>query len=128
MKKFIKLFVFSAFFILLGFFLFLLINFYSSNPGIKGKISLKGITEEVKIIIDEWGVPHVFAQNEKDLFFACGYMHARERMWQMELTRRAGFGKLSEIFGKRTLERDRFMRNLGLKEAAIHTPMVSIPG
>ena len=119
MKKFIKLFVFSAFFILLGFFLFFLINFYSSNPGIKGKISLKGITEEVKIIIDEWGVPHVFAQNEKDLFFACGYMHARERMWQMELTRRAGFGKLSEIFGKRTLERDRFMRNLGLKEAAI---------
>jgi len=119
MKKFIKLFAVSAFFILLGFFLFFLINFYSSNPGIKGKIFLKGITEEVKIIIDEWGVPHVFAQNEKDLFFACGYMHARERMWQMELTRRAGFGKLSEIFGKRTLERDRFMRNLGLKEAAI---------
>ncbi|NIM89652.1 MAG: hypothetical protein GTO17_01745 [Candidatus Aminicenantes bacterium] len=72
---------------------------------------------EVEIIRDSWGVPHVFAQNEEDLFFACGYVHAQDRMWQMELSRRAGFGRLSEVFGERTLERDKYLRALGLKEA-----------
>jgi len=84
----------------------------------KGDHSLEGLQSEVKIIRDQWGVPHVFARNEKDLFFGCGYVHAQERMWQMDLFRKAGFGRLSEIFGKRTVENDKLMRNLGLKEAA----------
>jgi len=87
-------------------------------PKIKGNIFLSGLETDVEIIKDSWGVPHIFAQNEKDLFFACGYVHAQERMWQMEITRRAGKGELSEIFGRKTLERDRFIRTLDLKEAA----------
>jgi len=117
-KKIYGLSAISVFFVLLGFFVFVLFSFYNSLPKTKGEIALKGLTEEVKIINDKWGVPHLFAQNEKDLFFATGYVHAKERMWQMELTRRAGFGRLSEIFGKATVEKDKFMRNLGLKEAA----------
>jgi len=117
MKKLLRIAVFFLFFLILGFFLFLFFLLYNSLPKTKGKVSLKGLTAEVKIIRDSWGVPHVFAQNEEDLFFACGYVHAQDRMWQMELTRRAGFGRLSEIFGERTLDRDKYLRTLGLKEA-----------
>ncbi|UCC38652.1 MAG: penicillin acylase family protein [Candidatus Aminicenantes bacterium] len=105
-------------FFLIGFFLFFFIYIRKSIPNVDGEVSLEDLTADVRIITDTWGVPHIFAQNENDLFFACGFVHARERMWQMELSRRAGLGRLSEIFGKETLERDMFARNLGLKEAA----------
>jgi len=117
MKKLLKIAVFSLLSLVLGFFLFLFFLLYNSLPKIKGKVNLKGLRAEVEIVRDTWGVPHVFAQNEEDLFFAFGYVHAQDRMWQMELSRRAGFGRLSEIFGERTLERDRNIRVLGLKEA-----------
>jgi penicillin amidase len=73
----------------------------------------------VKIITDAWGVPHIYAATEKELFFACGFIHAKERMWQMDLNRRTGYGRLSELFGEELLERDRFARVVGLKEAAL---------
>jgi penicillin amidase len=118
MKKLLKIAVIAILFFLSGCLVFFFIHFYRSVPKINGNVSLSGIETDVEIIRDSWGVPHIFAQNEKDLFFACGYVHAQERMWQMELTRRAGIGELSEIFGRRTLERDRFIRTLDLKEAA----------
>jgi len=117
MKKLLKITALSLLFLFLGFFLCLFFLLYNSLPKTKGKVSLKGLKAEVKIIRDSWGVPHIFAQNEEDLFFACGYVHAQDRMWQMELTRRAGFGRLSEIFGERTLKRDKYLRALGLEEA-----------
>jgi penicillin amidase len=117
-KKFLKFAAIFAFFFLLGIGIFLFFSFYVSLPKTKGKVQLKGLISDVQIIWDRWGIPHIFAQNEKDLFFATGFIHAQERMWQMEITRRAGFGRLSEIFGRMTLERDKFLRNLGLKEAA----------
>jgi len=117
-KKFLKFAAIFAFFFLLGVSVFLFFSFYVSLPKTKGKVQLKGLTSDVQIIRDRWGIPHIFAQNEKDLFYATGFIHAQERMWQMEITRRAGFGRLSEIFGRMTLERDKFLRNLGLKEAA----------
>jgi penicillin amidase len=119
MKKLFKTAIISLLFFLSGCLVFFFIHFYRSVPKIKGDVSLSGLEREVKIIRDSWGVPHIFAENEKDLFFACGYVHAQERMWQMELTRRAGFGTLSEILGRKTLERDRFIRTLDLKEAAL---------
>ncbi|NIO49896.1 MAG: hypothetical protein GTN73_10770 [Candidatus Aminicenantes bacterium] len=118
MKKLFKFAIISILFFLLGCLVFFFVHFYRSIPKIEGNDSLTGLETDVKIIRDSWGVPHIFAQNEKDLFFACGYVHAQERMWQMELTRRAGMGKLSEIFGRKALERDRFIRTLDLKEAA----------
>jgi len=90
----------------------------SSLPKTKGEISIQGISNEVEIIRDKLGIPHIFAQNEEDLFFACGYVHAQDRIWQMELSRRIGTGTLSEVFGDRTLEMDTQVRALGLKKAA----------
>jgi penicillin amidase len=118
MKKLFKIAIISLLFFLSGCLVFFFIHFYRSVPKIKGDVYLTGLETDVKIIRDSWGIPHIFAQNEKDLFFACGYVHAQERMWQMELIRRAGLGKLSEILGRKTLERDRFIRTLDLKEAA----------
>jgi len=105
-------------FFLAGFLFFLIVSFHLSKPVESDRISVKGIGEPIEILVDGWGVPHVTAQNEEDLFFACGFFHAQERMWQMEIQRRAGAGRLSEILGKAALPRDRFLRNLGLKEAA----------
>lgn len=118
MKKIYRFSLVSLLSLFLGFLFFIGAHIFRSAPKMKGKIQLDGLREEVRIVTDSWGVPHIFARNETDLFFACGYMHAQERMWQMELTRRAGSGKLSEVFGKVALERDRFMRSLCLAEGA----------
>lgn len=87
-------------------------------PKKKGKMSFAGLHETVEIIIDRYGVPHIYAQNEDDLYFAQGYMHAQERLWQMEFNRRIGSGRLSEIFGEIALEVDRFSRRLGMHRSA----------
>jgi len=118
MKKYLKLAPLSIVFLLAGFVFFIVLSFRLSKPIVSDQIPVAGLKDRVQILTDSWGVPHVSAQNEEDLFFACGYIHAKDRMWQMEVMRRLGSGRLSEIFGKRSLRRDRFIRNLGLKEAA----------
>jgi len=119
MKSFLKKFVLVILLIILGFLLFFPSYFFFSKPKYKGNVSVQGLKEEVKILTDTWGVPHIYADTEKDLFFACGYIHANERMWQMDLTRRTGYGRLSELFGEALLERDIYVRVMGLKEAAL---------
>jgi penicillin G amidase len=84
----------------------------------KGKLRLRGLHASVEIITDRYGVPHIYAQNEDDLYFAQGYMHAQERLWQMEFNRRIGSGRLAEIFGEIAIEADCFMRRLGLHRAS----------
>jgi len=83
-----------------------------------GRIHLQGLHEPVEVITDRYGVPHIYAQNEDDLYFAQGYVHAQERLWQMELNRRIASGRLSEVFGAMTLELDRFCRRVGMHRAA----------
>src|SRR5437660_5663601 len=87
-------------------------------PQKNGKLIVRGLHEPVEIITDRYGVPHIYAQNEDDLFFAQGYVHAYERLWQMELNRHISSGRLSEIFGELALETDRFARRLGMHRAA----------
>src|SRR5271157_62931 len=87
-------------------------------PKKKGELHLHSLHEPVEVIIDRYGVPHIYAQNEDDLFFAQGYIHAQERLWQMELNRRIGSGRLSEVFGKIAIEMDQFARRLGMHRAA----------
>src|SRR5713226_9776401 len=87
-------------------------------PRYKGEVHLPGLHESVEVITDRYGVPHIYAQNEDGLFFAQGYVHAQQRLWQMELNRRIGSGRLSEIFGEIALEADRFTRRLGMHRAA----------
>lgn len=87
-------------------------------PKIDGTVRLKGLGDEVEIIRDRWGIPHLYAQNSDDLFFAQGYVHAQDRLWQMELMRRLGNGTLAEVVGELALESDRFARIVGLRRAA----------
>lgn len=83
-----------------------------------GLYPIAGLDDEVEILRDHWGVPHVYARTQHDLFFANGVVHAEDRLWQMELNRRAAAGRLSEVFGEATLEVDKFMRRIGLARAA----------
>jgi penicillin amidase len=87
-------------------------------PKINGTSRLQGLHEPVEVIRDRYGVAHIYAQNEDDLYFAQGYVHAQERLWQMELNRRIGSGRLSEIFGKVAIEADRFARRIGMHRAS----------
>ncbi len=84
----------------------------------KGKLHLQGLHEPVEVLTDSYGVPHIYAHNEDDLYFAQGYMHAQERLWQMEINRRVGSGRLSELFGPIAIETDRFCRRLGMHRSA----------
>ncbi|MDH3649263.1 MAG: penicillin acylase family protein [Saprospiraceae bacterium] len=79
-----------------------------------------GIRDTVEVIYDDRLVPHIFAKNDLDLAFVEGYVHAQNRLWQMDLSARNAGGRLSEIFGARTLKNDRMMRRMGLTTAAEH--------
>src|SRR5690348_11516316 len=87
-------------------------------PRYKGQVRLTGLHEAVEVITDRYGVPHIYAQNEDDMYYAQGYVHAQERLWQMELNRRISSGRLCEIFGEVALEADRFARRLGMHRSA----------
>src|SRR5579884_3506440 len=79
---------------------------------IEGRIHLDGLAKPVEVLRDTWGVPHIFAQSAADLFFAQGFVAAQDRLFQMEIWRRAGAGELAEILGPSYVERDRFARLL----------------
>ncbi|MDW8354127.1 MAG: penicillin acylase family protein [Bryobacterales bacterium] len=83
------------------------------TPASNGEtVRLPGLQQPVEILRDRWGVPHIYARTQADLFFAQGYMAARDRLWQIDLWRRIGTGKLSEILGPAALERDRLARSV----------------
>lgn len=71
---------------------------------------LKGLSEKAQIVVDKWGIPHIYAETEKDLFFVQGFNAARDRLWQLDLWRRQGEGKLAEAFGARFVDQDRAAR------------------
>ncbi|HXE74388.1 MAG TPA: penicillin acylase family protein [Candidatus Xenobia bacterium] len=87
-------------------------------PEYDGGTRLAGLNQPVRVLRDERAVPHLYAENLEDLAFAQGYVHAQERLWQMDMTRRAARGELSEIVGTATLEMDKENRVLGLGAAA----------
>jgi penicillin amidase len=82
-------------------------------PQVDGTVQVDGLRAPVEILRDAWGVPHIYAENDHDLFFAQGYVHAQDRFYQMEFWRRIGQGRLSEMLGESALENDRFIRTLG---------------
>ena len=87
-------------------------------PTLDADLRLLGLHERVEVLRDKYGVPHIFAGDEHDAFFVQGYVTAQDRLWQMDLYRRAAQGRLAEILGEPGLESDRFMRTLGLGRAA----------
>ena len=91
---------------------------FSAQTSISGKRQIKNLGDLVVISFDESDIPHIKANSPADALFALGYLHATERSWQMEMNRRIGSGRLSEILGKDTVPIDRFIRTLGIKHAA----------
>ena len=83
-----------------------------------GKSFVKGLRYDVNITFDQSDIPHIEAKTSNDALFALGYLHARERGWQLEFNRRLASGSLSEIFGEKTLGVDRFIRTIGIRSAA----------
>ncbi|MFQ5594359.1 MAG: penicillin acylase family protein [Anaerolineae bacterium] len=87
-------------------------------PQTDGTLTLAGLQAPVEVFRDKWGIPNIYAQNEHDLFFAQGYVHAGDRLWQMDFNRRIGSGRLSELVGEATLDTDIFLRHLGMHRAS----------
>lgn len=85
-------------------------------PDYNKNIELPGLSAEVKIYRDAHGVPHIYAENETDLYYAVGYTMAQDRMWQMDLLRRVSQGRLSEILGKDQINTDLLMRAIRIQE------------
>ncbi len=89
-----------------------------SLPQVEGVIGLEDISDEIKIYRDDFGIPYIEANNEEDLFFALGFVHAQDRLFQMDITRRAGLGRLSEILGPAALDFDLMFRTAGFEDLA----------
>ena len=89
-----------------------------SKPKYEGEISLKNIETSTTVYFDDFGIPHIYANSQKDAMTALGYVHAQDRLWQMELMRRIAPGKLSELFGSVMLKNDKFFAGLGIDEAS----------
>src|SRR3954447_20930720 len=87
-------------------------------PKEKGTIEVPGLEGRVTVRRDRWGVPHVEAERHGDLFFAQGYCHGQDRLWQMDFYRRAVRGRVAEMAGAEGLPVDRLMRTLGIRRVA----------
>ena len=81
-------------------------------PTRRGTVHLPGLAKDVRVRWDPFAIPYITAENEADLFFAQGYLHAQDRLWQMDLNRRFFSGRLAELFGDRPLPRGDFTRHL----------------
>jgi penicillin G amidase len=90
----------------------------STFPKESGTVTVAGVSAPVLIETDPHGFPTIRAQSQADALFGLGYVHARDRLWQMEYQRRIGAGRLAEILGPGALETDRFLRTLGFHRAA----------
>lgn len=89
-----------------------------SLPEYNQTLEVDGVAEPVEIVRDNNNVPHIFAASDPDVFFGLGYVHAQDRLWQMTMLRRTVQGRLSEVFGQRTVSIDRLMRRLDLYRLA----------
>jgi penicillin amidase len=91
------------------------------------KVQVPGLERATKMLRDTFGVPHVFAKSEHDAYFLVGYLHAQDRLFQMDSSRRQASGTLAELFGSSALPSDVQLRTLGLRRAAVRTQAVISP-
>jgi penicillin amidase len=90
----------------------------ASQPQIDGNMKLRGIAAAIDIVRDAEGIPHIYAQSANDAYFALGFVHAQDRLWQLELNRRIAAGRMAEILGPNAIATDRFLRTLGVRRNA----------
>src|ERR1041385_4384743 len=93
-----------------------------SLPRTKGEIVVAGLSQPVEVLGGASGIPHIYAASLEDAHLALGYVHAQDRLWQMEMNRRIAAGRLAEVLGPRALESDRFLRTLGVRRVAHANP------
>lgn len=91
----------------------------SHQPQLRGKLALEEVKSDVEVFYDEYGVPHIYASNQTDAYLTFGYVHAQDRLFQMDLMRKVGQGRLSELFGPELSEADAFYRTIGTNRKAI---------
>ena len=109
----------SALLVVAGAFVVLLfVLAVSTFPRMNGTVRVTGLAAPVSIETDAHGVPTIRAASEADALFGLGYVHARDRLWQIEYQRRIGSGRLAEILGPRLVETDRFLRTIGFRRSA----------
>ncbi len=94
------------------------INSFSKKglPDYNANILIPALKQKVTIHRDKYAVPHIYAENEHDLYVATGYVMAQDRMWQMDLIRRVSQGRLSEIFGEKMVKADTLFRTIGIPQ------------
>ncbi|MEX2534237.1 MAG: penicillin acylase family protein [Trueperaceae bacterium] len=90
----------------------------TSLPKAEGAITLPGLAQRVEIARDAHGVPHILAESQEDVYYALGFVHAQDRLWQMEYARLKASGRLAELLGEDALDSDTIVRTLGLRRAA----------
>ncbi len=111
-----------------GLLLLVAIFLFYQKPKYSGTIALTGLDSTVTTYFDSYGIPHIYGSNEHDLFRSLGYIHAQDRLFQMELIRRVSSGRLSELFGNKTVEVDKFFRMLGLAQHAEKSAQIFMSG
>ncbi|MEO1254850.1 MAG: penicillin acylase family protein, partial [Bacteroidota bacterium] len=90
----------------------------SLTPSYAGEESISGLKAETEVYFTEHGIPHIYAKSEEDAYRTLGFIHAKERLWQMDLLRHVGSGRLSELFGPDMLKNDKYLRTMGLNQYA----------
>ena len=90
-----------------------------SLPDYDAESVVRGLNAPVEIVRDNANVPHIFGESDADVYFALGFAHAQDRMWQMTMLRRTAQGRLSELFGERTLEIDKVIRRYDIYNLAV---------
>ncbi len=93
----------------------------ASQPQIDGTIQLAGPSAPINIVRDAEGIPHIYAKSAEDAYFALGFVHAQDRLWQLEMNRRIASGRMAEILGPEALNIDRFLRTIGVRRSAERT-------
>ena len=113
LRLFVTLFTIAVCVALLGYYFAV-----RSIPDYSASYNILGIQAPIEIVRDNHNVPHIFAGNDTDTYFGLGFAHAQDRLWQMTMLRRTAQGRLSELFGERTVEIDTFIRHLDLYNLA----------
>lgn len=91
---------------------------FEGMPQTDGELAVPGLVTSVRVVREANGIPHVFAQSQRDAFYAIGLLHAQDRLWQLEMNRRIAAGRLAEVLGPGALDTDKFLRTIGVSRNA----------
>ena len=89
---------------------------FFTKPNYNRIVTSSFVEKDVKIIRNDYAIPNIIGQSNEDTFYALGYVHAQDRLWQMELLRRVAKGRLSEVFGEDMVKTDKFFLSLGIDD------------